>query len=33
VEKVVSELVGEGTSRSKSRRLVPLPAFDTEDIT
>ena len=33
VEKVVSELVGEGSGRSKSRRMVPLPAFDTEDIT
>jgi 2-C-methyl-D-erythritol 2,4-cyclodiphosphate synthase len=34
VEKVVSELVGEGAGgRSKSRRLAPLPAFDTEDIT
>jgi 2-C-methyl-D-erythritol 2,4-cyclodiphosphate synthase len=34
VEKVVSELVGEGTGgRRKSRRMVPLPAFDTEDIT
>ena len=34
VEKVVSELVGEGAGgRSKSRRMVPLPAFDTEDIT
>jgi hypothetical protein len=33
VEKVVSELVGESTSRGKSRRMVPLPAFDTEDIT
>jgi hypothetical protein len=29
----VSELVGEGTGRSKSRRMVPVPAFDTEDIT
>ena len=34
VEKVVSELVGEGTGgRRKSRRMVPLPVFDTEDIT
>jgi 2-C-methyl-D-erythritol 2,4-cyclodiphosphate synthase len=34
VEKVVSELVGEGAGgRRKSRRMVPVPAFDTEDIT
>jgi hypothetical protein len=33
VEKVVSELVGEGRGSSKSRRMVPLPVFDTEDIT
>ena len=34
VEAVVSELVGEGAGgRRKSRRMVPLPAFDTEDIT
>jgi hypothetical protein len=34
VEKVVSELVGEGAGgRSKTRRMVPLPTFDTEDIT
>jgi hypothetical protein len=32
VEKVVSELVGEGRG-GKSRRMVPLPEFDTEDIT
>jgi hypothetical protein len=29
----VSELVGEGRGSSKSRRMVPLPVFDTEDIT
>ena len=33
VEKVVSELVGEGLGSGKSRRRVPLPEFDTEDIT
>jgi len=33
VEKVVSELVGEGRGGGKSRRMVPLPEFDTEDIT
>jgi 2-C-methyl-D-erythritol 2,4-cyclodiphosphate synthase len=33
VEKVVSELVGEGRGSGKSRRMVPLPVFDTEDIT
>jgi 2-C-methyl-D-erythritol 2,4-cyclodiphosphate synthase len=34
LEKVVSELVGEGAGgRRKSRRMVPVPAFDTEDIT
>jgi 2-C-methyl-D-erythritol 2,4-cyclodiphosphate synthase len=33
VEKVVSELVGEGRGGGKSRRMVPLPVFDTEDIT
>jgi 2-C-methyl-D-erythritol 2,4-cyclodiphosphate synthase len=33
VEKVVSELVGEVSGGRKSRRMVALPDFDTEDIT
>jgi 2-C-methyl-D-erythritol 2,4-cyclodiphosphate synthase len=33
VEKILSEIGGEGRASSKSRRMVPLPVFDTEDIT
>ncbi len=34
VEKILTEIgASEGRSRSKSRRMVPIPAFDTEDIT
>jgi 2-C-methyl-D-erythritol 2,4-cyclodiphosphate synthase len=34
LENILTEVgVGESLSRSKSRRMVPLPAFDTEDIT
>jgi 2-C-methyl-D-erythritol 2,4-cyclodiphosphate synthase len=33
VEKILSEIGSESRSRSKSRHMVPVPAFDTEDIT
>jgi 2-C-methyl-D-erythritol 2,4-cyclodiphosphate synthase len=34
LENILTEVgVGESLGRSKSRRMVPLPAFDTEDIT
>jgi 2-C-methyl-D-erythritol 2,4-cyclodiphosphate synthase len=33
VEKILSEIGAEGRASSKSRRMVPLPVFDTEDIT
>jgi hypothetical protein len=34
VDEVLTHIgVSEGLSSSKTRRMVPLPAFDTEDIT
>jgi 2-C-methyl-D-erythritol 2,4-cyclodiphosphate synthase len=33
LEKILSEIGAEGRASSKSRRMVPLPVFDTEDIT
>ena len=33
VEKILSEIGSESRSSSQSRRMIPIPAFDTEDIT